>query len=175
MGRFLVIFLVIISLFVSGCAQEEPKNVVPESQVFAGEVTVEGTVKRYFADSPDRGMNMIDAKVLLEELETNRDQYFLVDIRSREDFEKGYIDSTDLNVAFAQVGYNLDLLPRDKTIVVGCYSGQTAGQVVAALRIAGYDAYSIRGGITGGWINAGFPTVGAPVVDPSAESSGGCG
>lgn len=175
MGRFLVMFLLITSLLMSGCTQEEFKDVVVEPQVVAGEVTLEGTVKRYFADSPDRGMNMIDANVLLEELETNRNQYFLVDIRSREDFEKGYIDSTDLNIAFAQVGYNLDLLPRDKTIVVGCYSGQTAAQVVAALRIAGYDAYSIRGGITGGWINTGLPTVGAPVVDPSTESSGDCG
>ena len=56
-------------------------------------------------------------------------------------------------------------LPTDKTIVVYCYSGQTAGQVVAGLRLSGFDAVSLRGGMgveanaPYGWSNQGYEIV----------------
>ena len=56
-------------------------------------------------------------------------------------------------------------LPKDETFVVHCYSGQTAGQAVAILRLLGYDAVSLKSGMgtpaTGGsgWANEGFPVV----------------
>nr|MBC8452288.1 rhodanese-like domain-containing protein [Spirochaetota bacterium] len=56
-------------------------------------------------------------------------------------------------------------LPMDKLILTYCYSGQTAGQAVAILRLLGYDAVSIKSGMgtsvtTGsGWVNEGFPVV----------------
>jgi rhodanese-related sulfurtransferase len=31
--------------------------------------------------------------------------------------------------------------------VVACYSGQTAGQIVGSLRLAGFNAYSLSGGM----------------------------
>ena len=56
-------------------------------------------------------------------------------------------------------------LPADKKIIIYCYSGQTAGQTVAALRLLGYDAVSLKGGMGVGanaplgWANKGYPTV----------------
>ena len=53
----------------------------------------------------------------------------------------------------------------DKKLIVNCYSGQTAGQTTAILRLLGYDAVSINSGMgtgmTGGkgYISEGFPTV----------------
>lgn len=43
----------------------------------------------------------------------------------------------------------LNLLPTDKTVVVYCYTGQTSAQVVAALRLLGYDAKSLTYGVNG--------------------------
>jgi rhodanese-related sulfurtransferase len=43
----------------------------------------------------------------------------------------------------------LNLLPTDKTIVVYCYTGQTSAQVVAALRLLGYNAKSLTYGVNG--------------------------
>ena len=46
-----------------------------------------------------------------------------------------------------------------------CYTGQTAGQATAALRLLGYDAVSLNGGMgtaanaPSGWANKGFPVV----------------
>jgi rhodanese-related sulfurtransferase len=57
------------------------------------------------------------------------------------------------------------MLPMDKKVVVYCYSGQTAGQTVAALRLLGYDAVSLKGGMGVGsndplgWSNKGYPVV----------------
>lgn len=43
----------------------------------------------------------------------------------------------------------LNLLPTDQTIVVYCYTSQTSSQVVAYLRLLGYDAKSLKFGIEG--------------------------
>jgi rhodanese-related sulfurtransferase len=48
---------------------------------------------------------------------------------------------------------------------VYCYTGQTAGQVVGALRLLGFDAVSLKGGMgmpanePMGWMSQGYPTV----------------
>jgi rhodanese-related sulfurtransferase len=54
-------------------------------------------------------------------------------------------------------------LPTDKTIIVYCYTGQTASQTTAILRLLGYDAYNLSGGMGkeggSGWLGAGYPVV----------------
>jgi rhodanese-related sulfurtransferase len=56
-------------------------------------------------------------------------------------------------------------LPADQKILTYCYTGQTAGQTVAGLRLLGYDAVSLNGGIGWppnkplGWKNKGYETV----------------
>ncbi|HBL36498.1 MAG TPA: hypothetical protein DDZ55_06780, partial [Firmicutes bacterium] len=50
-------------------------------------------------------------------------------------------------------------LPRDKTIIVYCYTGQTGGQTTATLNLAGFKARSLNGGMNNGWLKAGYPVV----------------
>lgn len=54
-------------------------------------------------------------------------------------------------------------IPTDKPVVVYCYSGQTSSQTMAILRLLGYEAYSLSGGMgkEGGavWLEAGYPVV----------------
>ncbi len=50
-------------------------------------------------------------------------------------------------------------IPTDKPIVVHCYSGQTASQTVAILRLLGYEAYNLSGGMNNGWLANELPTV----------------
>jgi rhodanese-related sulfurtransferase len=38
-------------------------------------------------------------------------------------------------------------LPKDRQIVLNCYSGQTASQATSALRMLGYDAYNMQFGM----------------------------
>jgi len=86
-------------------------------------------------------------------------------IRKAEDFGSGHIESA-INIPFGKgMEQSFSQLPEDKKIIVYCYTGQTAGQTVAILRLLGYDAVSLNSGmgmpVTGetGWANKGFPVV----------------
>ena len=93
------------------------------------------------------------------------DGFQVVSIRKAEDFQKGHIP-TAINIPWGKgMQENFSSLPTDKKLAVYCYTGQTAGQTVAILRLLGYDAYSLNGGMGTasnapyGWSNKGFEVV----------------
>lgn len=63
--------------------------------------------------------------------------YHTFDIRSAEDFAKGHINGS-INVPLADVVTKANEVGKDKPILVVCYSGQTAGRAVMALRLSGF-------------------------------------
>jgi len=76
----------------------------------------------------------------------NEDFYFL-SIRQEADYNEAHIPGAK-NIPWGNDMVNsFDSLPKDKTIVVNCYTGQTAGQTVSVLRLLGYNAVSVNGGI----------------------------
>ena len=85
---------------------------------------------------------------------------FVLDIRTAEDFALGHIAGA-VNLPFSQGMQEsfADLLPMDKQIIVTCYTGQTAGQTIAVLRMLGYDALSLKLGMKLGWEAEGLPVV----------------
>ncbi len=86
----------------------------------------------------------------------NNDVY-LLDVRSENDHLKEWIAGVDKNIPFGEgMGASFSSLPKDKKILVQCYSGQTASQTVAVLRMLGYEAYTLSGG-TNGWKSANLP------------------
>lgn len=103
-----------------------------------------------------------DAKALLDKKDPN---VVFVSVRSAQDFAKGHIEGA-INIPFGKgMEQKFKILPKDKKLIVYCYTGQTSGQTVAGLRLLGYDAISMNGG-TGmpsnapaGWVNKGYPLV----------------
>lgn len=75
------------------------------------------------------------------------DDYFFIDLRSETDFNAGHINGAK-NATLANV---LDVASEaTKPIVVVCYTGQTAGHAVMALRLSGYpDAKVLKWGMSG--------------------------
>ena len=73
------------------------------------------------------------------------DDYYIIDIRTEEDFNAGRIPGAH----HGSLGTILDdAANADKPIVVACYSGQTAGHAVMALRLSGYaDAKVLKWGM----------------------------
>jgi rhodanese-related sulfurtransferase len=63
--------------------------------------------------------------------------YHVFDIRSDENFKKGHIDGS-INVPLTDVVTKANEVGKDKPILVVCYSGQTAGRAVMALRLSGF-------------------------------------
>lgn len=89
----------------------------------------------------------------------------VVSIRQRSDFANGHIEGA-INIPWqAGMEQYFGQLPEDQKLIVYCYTGQTAGQTVAGLRMLGHDAVSLNGGIgTGanepyGWTNSGYDVV----------------
>ncbi len=108
--------------------------------------TIQGAADAYFSN----GIKHTTADALYDNLndgDTSNDP-FILSVRSAEDFEKGHIPGA-INIPPSElfVQTNLQRLPPDKPIVVYCYTGQTASQVTAALRMLGYDAYNMKFGM----------------------------
>ncbi|MBK5241970.1 rhodanese-like domain-containing protein [Clostridium sp.] len=123
---------------------------------FNGLATVKDTDFANYKISEENAKKLIDAK---------DDSIVVLSVRSAEDFAKGHIDGAT-NIAWGKgMQENFSTLPTDKKIIVYCYTGQTAGQTVAGLKMLGYDAVSLNGGMgtdsnaPSGWANNEFPVV----------------
>ena len=81
--------------------------------------------------------------------------YHVFDIRSAADFEKGHVKGA-INVELANVLTKAAEVGKDKPILVFCYTGQTAGRAVMALRLSGYSAKVAKFGFSAWTNNAAF-------------------
>lgn len=98
------------------------------------------------------GTKNITAKDLYDTLNDGDDSNdpMIISVRSPEDDEKGRIKgSTTIAIAKLFTQETLATLPKDKKIVVYCYTGQNASWVVGGLRMLGYDAYNLSFGMSG--------------------------
>jgi len=137
-------------------ADIKPEIQAAVTDYFAKLAELKGTTYANYKISEDEAKKLLDAE---------DSSVMFLSIRKAEDFAKGHIEGA-MNIPFAKgMEASFDQLPKDKKIIVYCYSGQTAGQTVAILRLLGYDAVSLNSGMgieaTGeaGWANKGFPVV----------------
>jgi rhodanese-related sulfurtransferase len=113
--------------------------------------TVVDAANAYF----DVGLKTIQAPALYENLndgDESNDPY-IISVRKPEDYAAGHLPGAvwyDAKALFTPA--SLSTLPNDRPIVVYCYSGQTASQVVSVLNMLGYDAYNLQSGM-GNWTN----------------------
>ncbi|MBK6948299.1 MAG: hypothetical protein IPH16_09765 [Haliscomenobacter sp.] len=71
--------------------------------------------------------------------------YYVLDIRSKADYDLGHIKNA-VNVTLANVLEEAAKAGGKKILVV-CYTGQTASRAVAALKLMGYDAKTLKWGM----------------------------
>ena len=113
-------------------------------------------VKNYFNSVADNGNFQISLDDV--QAETQAGTATVVDIRTAEDFAAGHVAGA-VNFPFGEnMQETFGDLPAGK-LIVACYSGQTAGQTTAILRMLGYDAVSMKFGMKVGWIAEGYPVV----------------
>lgn len=114
-------------------------------------------VVAYYERMPEHIYKIPEAE-LKQLIDSKAKDIYILDIREPNDYALGHISGAH-NIAFKHIGQNLNQLPKDKIIIVYCYTGQTGGQTVALLNIAGFKARSLNGGMNNGWLKAGFPVV----------------
>lgn len=121
------------------------------SETYDVDADVQAAADAYYAGLADvkdtTYANYKISEASLKELIDNGDDFYLLSIRKADDFAAGHIEGAE-NIPYGtSFADNIGDLPMDKKIVVYCYSGQTAGQTVAALKLLGYDAVSLNGGV----------------------------
>lgn len=89
----------------------------------------------------------------------NSGQAVVLDIRPAKDFSAGHIVDS-INIPRDKVASRISELDKhkDKTIVVVCDSGMTAGPICIELQKAGFTTARLSGGING-WRGDNLPTV----------------
>ena len=136
-------------------ALETEANEFPEVNNQIADEIVEGITKFYAAE----GNHKIKPADVKEFVDAKDESVVLLDIRQEKDYKEGHIEGA-INLPFGQgMEKGFADLPKDKTIIVICYSGQTADQTNAILHLLGFDALGMSGGMNGGWLKEGFPVV----------------
>ena len=136
----------------------------PDASGVKYDADIKAAVEAYFNVIPDKGSNIWPAAKVKEALDAE-DDIMVVSIRQQDAWDAGHIEGATLIPWAKGMQEKFSMLPKDKTIVVHCYSGQTAGQAVGILRLLGYDAVSMKSGMgtpvtaPSGWANEGFPVV----------------
>lgn len=127
-----------------------PQNVTPAKP----DPAIAQALKDYFANLPEN-KNIIPSEELQKKIDAGENM-MIVDIRAPEDYAQGHIKGA-VNIPFKEVNKHFDQFAKDKPVYIYCYTGQTAGQTVAVLKVLGIDAYSVKGGFKLGWAPAGLP------------------
>jgi rhodanese-related sulfurtransferase len=98
------------------------------------------------------------------------DRIFVLDVREPEEHEIGFVDATTTDIRYGDLLHDLpNLLPRDRDILVLCWTSKRGEEITSLLRANGFPrAFAIKGGLQGepiqgipngdpGWIDAGLP------------------
>lgn len=135
------------------------------SETYAVDDEIEKAISQFFTDATISAYASFlfpvdEVKALVD---SGADTHTILSVRSAEDYSAGHIAGA-INIPYAKdMQKSFEQIPKDKPVIVYCYTGQTACQVISALRLLGYDAYSMPGGMGkeggNGWLGAGNPVV----------------
>lgn len=144
---FLLIALIPVLLFVTGCSKDEDPITPPA--INEAELVIqalEGSDGGYLnKDCPA----IVTAQNVYEDLQGSK-KYHIIDVRGAADYAKGHIDGA-VNVAIADILTHMkSITPTNfDKVVIACYTGQSAAFAVAILRMSGYsNVFSMKYGMT---------------------------
>lgn len=127
----------------TNCKDDDPDPVVSEYE----------TLTTYMIQNDLDLSNILDGwvkpatSINVDETDFSVPDYYVLDLRSQEDFDIGHIKNA-VRTTLTDV---LDAAPNanGKPILMVCYTGQTAARATSALRLMGYEAYTLKWGMSG--------------------------
>jgi rhodanese-related sulfurtransferase len=79
----------------------------------------------------------------------------LIDVREDDEWDSGHLAGAR-HIELQEVAASADSIDRDKPVVFYCHVGSRSTMAASAFRQAGYDAYTMEGGIEA-WAANGLP------------------
>ena len=79
----------------------------------------------------------------------------VIDVRESYEREAGYIEGTR-HIELERLASSAEQIDRDRPVVFHCRLGLRSAMAASAFRAAGYDAYTLTGGIQA-WVDVGLP------------------
>ncbi|ADH98123.1 rhodanese-like domain-containing protein [Salisediminibacterium selenitireducens] len=135
---------------------EEAPGGDPETQI------MDEVVNRYLSGDIATDRSRVDP----ETLHANLSDYYIIDTRSEADYKEAHVPTAH-HIPVASIGQHMPDIPADKPLLVYCYSGQTGAQAATVLAVAGFETYTLTGGM-GNWVQQGFETA-QPEADPVTQ------
>jgi len=104
---------------------------------------------------------------LVSLLNAGNNSIYIIDVRQASGtagYNTGHIPGA-INIPFQNMtaAVTSSLLPRDKILVDVCYTGQTGAMTTTVLRLLGYNAFNLSGGMSG-WNNSTRISAAAPIA-----------
>lgn len=137
--KFFILFLVSAFLF-TGCKEDAPA------------VSEFDTLTTYLAQNDLDLPNILDGWVKggsgigVDVADYSVPDYYVMDLRGATDFDAGHIKDA-VNVTLANV-IDEAANANGKPILMVCYTGQTAARATGALRLMGFEAYTLKWGMS---------------------------
>ena len=141
--NLLFVLMLIPTLVLVSCSKDDDDDGGNQPQPQAGYPILAD----YLATNNMDVNNLLDAWITTAEAinAKSTDAYYIMDIRAEDDFNAGRIPGAVHSSLGTIVA---DAANADKPIIVVCYTGQTAGHAVCALRLSGYtDAKVLKWGM----------------------------
>jgi rhodanese-related sulfurtransferase len=98
-----------------------------------------------------------NCRVLPQDVSKQRSDLHLLDVREQDEWDAGHIEGAQ-HIPLGELGARLAEVPREQVIVAVCRSGSRSDRAAKGLRVSGFEAENLDGGVTA-WSRAGLPLV----------------
>lgn len=95
--------------------------------------------------------------VLPQDVSKQRSDLHLLDVREQDEWDAGHIEGAQ-HIPLGELGARLAEVPREQVVVAVCRSGSRSDRAAKGLRLSGFKAENLDGGVTA-WTRAGLSLV----------------
>ena len=95
--------------------------------------------------------------VLPQDVSKRRSELHLLDVREQDEWDAGHIEGAQ-HIPLGELGPRLAEVPKAQVVVAVCRSGSRSDRAADGLRMSGFKAENLDGGVTA-WSRAGLPQV----------------
>ncbi len=126
-------------------------------QAFGGMMNKDTKVlaDKFLKSVPENMMYLMPVKSLINAVKQGENNVVILDIRPPVHYNNGHIKGA-LHIPMPMIVEKMEMIPKDKKIAVVCAMDTNSAFVVSVLRMFGYNAWVVDGGVPG-WVKMGMP------------------